>query len=299
MQEKEFTSLQGIAGGLFAKAQGHPGDAWMAVYDHYRPLSADDDLPRGAVGAAVAVADKLDTLREMFRIGQAPTGSKDPFALRRAASGVVRILAAHPDAGDLDLPAFLAAEGPPPEGLAEFFAGRLRYLWEERGYPYDEINAALGFGLSSPRGLTARLEALHAVRKQFPDDFDHLAVAFKRAKNILKGLPEYPLDASLFLPAGDKEGDGERALFEAVEAVRQGAEADFETGAYADGLRRLATIRPAVDRFFDDVLVMCDPEGKDPIKTSRQRNRLGLLQRLVALFDRVADFSLIVPKQEK
>jgi glycyl-tRNA synthetase beta chain len=122
-------------------------------------------------------------------------------------------------------------------------------------------------------------------------------VAFKRAKNILRGMPEEPLDPSLFLPSEEKEGAGERALYEAVEGVRQEAVDHFDCGRYAEGLQRLATVRPAVDRFFDDVLVMCDPEGKDPARTALQNNRLALLRRVVALFDRVADFSQIVPRE--
>lgn len=300
VQEKEFTSLQGIAGGLYARAQGRPEAVWQALYDHYRPLSLEDDLPRGAVGAVVALADKLDTLREMFRIGQVPSGSKDPFALRRAALGVVRILARHPAAGPLDLGAFLAEWGPLPEGLLPFLEGRLRFLWEQEGLAYDEVNAVLA---AAPRGtldvytLTRKAEDLHAVRSGFGEDFDHLAVAFKRARNILKEQPALPLDPALFLPETDREGAGERALHAAVEAVREEAEARFADGRYGEGLRVLSRVRPAVDRFFDDVLVMCDPEGRDPKKTALQRNRLALLQRLVGLFGRVADFSEIVPRE--
>lgn len=300
VQEKEFTSLQGIAGGLYARAQGKPEAVWQALYDHYRPLSLEDDLPRGAVGAVVALADKLDTLERMFRIGQVPSGSKDPFALRRAALGVVRILARHSSAVPLDLGAFLAEGGALPEGLLPFLEGRLRFLWEQEGLGYDEINAVLAAapsGALDVRTLTRKAEDLHAVRAGFGEDFDHLAVAFKRARNILKGQPPRVLDPALFLPEADREGAGERALHAAVEAVREEAEARFAEGRYGEGLRVLARVRPAVDRFFDDVLVMCDPEGRDPAKTALQQNRLALLQRLVALFGRVADFSEIVPRE--
>lgn len=328
VQEKEFTSLQGMAGGLYAAAQGQPQEVAEAIYDHYRPLSTEDDLPRGAVGVCVALADKLDTLMEMFRIGQAPTGSKDPFALRRAGTGVMRILVEHPDTKPFDLIELLKSLGPVPGGLSEFLEGRLRFLWEQgrlstvlpepasgldraaheysqralkdarfESFPYDEISAVLAFGLHSPWVMTRKLSDLHLVRKQFPEDFDHLAVAFKRVKNILTGLPEYPLSPDLFMPDTEKEGSGERTLFGAYEAVKNEAELCFDRGLYHAGLRELAKVRPAVDRFFDDVLVMCDPEGKDPEKTALQQNRLALLQRLVALFNRVADFSEIVPKE--
>ena len=331
VQEKEFTSLQGIAGGIYAAAQGHPQPVADAVYDHYRPLSTEDDLPRGAVGACVALADKLDSLVEMFRVGQAPTGSKDPFALRRAGMGVIRILVEHPASVSFDLRALLASLGPIPDGLMEFLEGRLRFLWEQgrrvdvleepssaldrpsheaalralaggrvSGFPYDEINAVLVAGTRDrfdPWLLDLKLKQFHGVRNGAPEDFDHLAVAFKRAKNILKGMPEYALDPRLFLPESDKEGAAERALYSAYEDVKDKAEGRFARSLYSEGLLELATVRPAVDRFFDDVLVMCDPEGKDLKKTALQRNRLALLQRLVALFDRVADFSEIVPRE--
>lgn len=333
VQEKEFTSLQGIAGGLYARAQGKSAPDWKAVYDHYRPLSMDDDLPRDTVGAVAALADKLDTLREMFRIGQAPTGSKDPFALRRAGMGVMRILVEHSASVSFDLRALLASLGPIPDGLMEFLEGRLRFLWEQgrgvgsleepssaldrpaheaalrvsaggrvSGFPYDEINAVLAAGTRDrfdPWLLDLKLRQFHGVRSGAPEDFDHLAVAFKRAKNILKGMPEYSLDQRLFLPESDKEGAAERALFAAYEAVKDEAEARFAISLYSGGLLELAKLRPAVDRFFDDVLVMCDPQGKDPKKTALQQNRLALLQRLVALFDRVADFSEIVPREKE
>jgi glycyl-tRNA synthetase beta chain len=134
------------------------------------------------------------------------------------------------------------------------------------------------------------------VREEFAADFDTLSVAFKRSRNILKGIPEYPLAPERFLPEGTKEGDGERALFAAVESVKGEAESLLDGGKYTEALRKLAGVRPAVDKFFDDVLVMCDPEGKDPDKTALQQNRLALLQRLVGLFNRVADFSEIVPR---
>jgi glycyl-tRNA synthetase beta chain len=295
VQEKEFTALQGIAGGLYAKAQGRSDAEADAIYDHYLPASLESALPRGTVGACVAAADKVDTLVEMFRIGQAPTGSKDPFALRRAALGLLRILV---EKGlKIDLPALLSSRGVAPDSLTDFLSGRLRYLWEERGFAYDEINAVLAFGLTDPSDLDMKLRALHLIRSEFGEDFDHLSVAFKRVRNILKGIDEYPLDPGLFLPASEREGAGERALFAAYESVKDKAGELIDRGQYAEALRVLATVRPAVDKFFDDVLVMCDPEGKDPHRTALQRNRLALLQRMVALFNRVADFSEIVPKE--
>lgn len=294
VQEKEFTDLQGKAGGLYARVQGRSEAEAEALYDQYLPTGNSGDLPRGAVASCVAAADRLDTLIEMFRIGQVPSGSKDPFALRRAATGLMRILVEQ--RRPLDMPAFLAGSGAIPAGLLEFLDGRLRFLWEERGLPYDEVNAVLAGGLADPVDAQDRLESLHKVRTEHAADFDALSVAFKRAKNILKGQPELTLDPEHFLPSSDKEGAAERALYAVYETVKSEADLLLERLDYTETLRKLAQVRPAVDTFFNDVLVMCDTEGKDPDKTTRQQNRLALLQRLVALFDRVADFSQIVPK---
>jgi len=313
VQEKEFTSLQGVAGGLYAQAQGEDPAVARAIGEHYGEPLPQPGSAHPHLSVVVALADKLDTLVQFFSIGLAPTGSKDPFGLRRAANQVVSMLG---DPGlfagghsglRFDLSAFLRSHAPDcAASLEDFILERARYSWEGKGVAeakgapsYDELNAVLSQGLSDLLDMRARLEAVHTVRRQYPEDFDHLAVAFKRAKNILKGMPEVDLDPSLFLPPEEKEGAGERALHEAVEAVRQEAEELFEQRRYAEGLQRLATVRPAVDRFFDDVLVMCDPDGKDPARTALQNNRLALLRGLVALFDRVADFSQIVPRENR
>ncbi len=295
VQEKEFTTLQGIAGGLYAAAQGEAPEVARAIGEHYDPMDSNC-----AESHAVALADKLDTLIEFFRIGQAPTGSKDPFALRRAASGVVGILAVQGPTGPqaLDLTVLLKPwAGDGAEALVQFIADRARHKWEGEGYAYDEINAVLGGGLRDLADAQARLKALHAVRNESTEDFDHLSVAFKRVRNILKGLPEHALDPSKFLPEDQKEGAAERALYEAYKGLAEDARKKLDARDYDGALRMLATLRPAVDRFFDDVLVMCDPEGKDPAKTALQNNRLALLQRAVGLFQRVADLSEIVPRE--
>jgi glycyl-tRNA synthetase beta chain len=144
--------------------------------------------------------------------------------------------------------------------------------------------------------MQARLSALHEVRNEAGEDFDHLSVAFKRVRNILKGLSWQTLRPELFKSAEDKEGSAERGLHGAYEDLELRVSGLLDSGSFGDALRQLATLRSAVDRFFDDVLVMCDPEGKDPAKTALQQNRLALLQRVVKLFSRVADLSEIVPK---
>ncbi len=296
IQEKEFVGLQGIAGGLYARSQGKPEVSWRAIYDQYKPASLLDALPRGSVGSCVAAADKLDTLWEMFRVGLAPSGSKDPYALRRAAIGLLRILTEQPGGKGLDLPAFLGSMGDVPEGLVDFLETRFRFIWEKKGFPYDEVDAVLSLGMGRPHVTGRKLAALHAVRERLRDDFDALSVAFKRSGNILKGLPSYELDPALFLPGDEREGAGERALYAAYLGVKEEVEASIPDADWEGALTALAKLRPAVDLFFDDVLVMCDPEGKDSCKTLLQRNRLALLQRLKTLFDCVADFGRIVPK---
>lgn len=315
IQEKEFVGLQGIAGGLYAKAQGRKPEIALAIGYQYEVLPPPpSELPASQnpsdlyLYGAVGLADRLDTLFRFFSIGIIPTGSKDPFALRRAAGEIVEILLGPCRAGkDLpffDLGEFIAENAPGcADAVIQFITERLRYRWEREAagsagetYPYDEVDAVLSGGrLTDLREMRARLEALHSVRQRLPEDFDALSVAFKRSKNILKGFSGHVLDPALFLPESDREGAGERALYSAYIEIRDEVERFVEESGWEKALTTLASIRPVVDHFFDDVLVMCDPEGKDSRRTLLQRNRLALLQSLVSLFERVADFSRIVP----
>src|SRR5579863_1955959 len=176
---KEFTELQGVVGGLYARAQGEPEDVAIAIYDHYKPVSMEDSIPRTQAGRLLSIADKLDTLRGCFRVGLIPSGSKDPFALRRAAQGIVKILVE----GKLRLPIQTLCEG--SMQLEEFLAERIRYYFREiRGFQYDEVNAVLSSGWDDLLDLEERLEAVRAVRPT--EDFEPLAASFKRIRNILK-----------------------------------------------------------------------------------------------------------------
>ncbi|MCI4398398.1 MAG: glycine--tRNA ligase subunit beta [Acidobacteria bacterium] len=312
VQEKEFTSLQGIAGGLYAKAQEKDPAVSRAISEHYgEPMPYHDRISRlRFLSIVVALADKLDALIQFFKIGLVPTGSKNPFGLRRAASEVVRLLSAPGYASDFSafrfsLGSFLREEAPAcADSLGSFLLDRARYQWEGEpagasggSFTYDEVNAILVQGLDDLLDMHHRLEALHKVRNESPEDFDHLSVAHKRAKNLTKGQPRFEMSEAKFAPASDKEGAGERLLHQALLAAENETAPLLAPGRrdYAAFLRRLAAIRPQVDQFFDDVLVMCDPDGKDPAKTALQQNRLALLQRLVALFEKVADLSEIVP----
>ncbi|MDX2154005.1 MAG: glycine--tRNA ligase subunit beta [Bryobacteraceae bacterium] len=267
---KEFTELQGVVGGLYARAQGEPEDVAGAVYDHYKPESMDDAIPRGRTAQIVALADKLDTLRGCFKIGLVPTGSKDPFALRRAAQGVVRILAEGEVAFAL----------PVESELGEFFRDRIDYYFREvRKFPYDEVRAGMSAGFSDVRDLAARLEAVHAVRPTA--DFEPLAASFKRIKNILRQAQyeDAPAPGEALLEPGP-----ERELYEAY-AHAKAAIAGLTS--YRDRLERIAALRPQVDLFFDKVLV----NAPDP---RVRANRLALLSAMLGEFSRIADLSEIV-----
>ncbi len=264
---KEFTELQGIVGGLYARAQGEPEPVWQAIYDHYKPGSMDDAIPRNRTGQIVALADKLDTLRGCFRVGLIPSGSSDPFALRRAAQGVVKILVE----GRIQIPLFeYLGEGP----LREFVEDRVRFYFKDlRGFRYDEVNAAMSatVGWSNLVDLESRLVRIQGLRST--PDFEPLAASFKRIRNILeqaKFSGGGTVDESLLDPGP------ERALYDEYRAI---------AGQPIESV--IARLRPKVDLFFDKVLVNA------PDVRVRQ-NRLTLLGTLLAEFSTVADFSEIV-----
>jgi glycyl-tRNA synthetase beta chain len=270
---KEFPELQGVVGGLYAKAQGEGEAVAKAIYGHYKPLSMEDSIPRTLEGQIVALADKLDTLRECFKIGLVPTGSKDPFALRRAAQGAIRILFE----ARLDVRLFIPAFQPE---LRQFLGERVEYyLREIKNYSYDEVKAVLSRVEALP-DLADRLEAIHEVRAT--PDFEPLAASFKRIKNILKQAQvenAFPPDVGLLSPGG------ERDLYSAFQKVTSDVS---QMTDYRAKLSAIASLRPQVDLFFDKVLV------NDPDPEIRQ-NRLALLHSLLTAFSNIADFSEIVP----
>jgi glycyl-tRNA synthetase beta chain len=264
---KEFTDLQGVVGGLYARAQGANEEVSQAIYDHYKPLSMEDELPRTEAGRIVSWADKWDTLVECFRVGMIPTGSKDPFALRRAAQGVVRLIVE----GRVDFK-FDFVDGP----LREFMRDRVEYYFRDvRGFRYDEVRACMTVSWDNLIELGERLEWLKAVRPT--PDFEPIAASFKRIKNILKQA-EY----------SDRGAYREELL-----------EAGPELDLYEEIVRttnlplesRIAALRPRVDLFFDKVLV----NAPDP---DIRRNRLALLQSLLTEFSTIADFSEIVTERQ-
>ncbi len=267
---KEFTELQGVVGGLYAKTQGEHEEVATAIYDHYKPVSMEDSLPRTEAGRFVAIADKLDTLIGCFQVGLIPSGSKDPFALRRAAQGIVKIIVE----ADMNLPLRSYVRQDPK--LEEFVLDRVRNYF--RDFAYDEINAVLASGWESLPDVRARLIALKAVRPTA--DFEPLAASFKRIRNILKQAG-YSNTAP---PSPDLLEDGpERELYTVFHQIQH----EIATLPYQPALERIATLRPAVDRFFDKVMVNV-PDAQI------RNNRLALLNALSTEFSKLADFSEIV-----
>lgn len=269
---KEFTDLQGQVGGLYARHQGEPESVAKAIYDHYKPLSMDGEIPSTHEGQLVALADKLDTLRGCFAVGLVPTGSKDPFALRRAAQGIVKILVE----AKLDYKLDDLAKGE----LREFLLDRIKYFFREiRGFKYDEVNAVLASGCGTLADVEARLTALSAVRPT--ENFEPLAASFKRIQNILKQAgvePDYQENPTLF------EDGPERDLYKEKMRV---AIATLDETDYKTQLEIIASIRPVLDMFFEKVLV----NSPDP---AIRANRLTLLYSLLVNFSTIADFSEIV-----
>jgi glycyl-tRNA synthetase beta chain len=274
---KEFTELQGVIGGLYARAQGEPEEVAAAIYDHYKPVSMEDSIPRTKTGQLVAIADKLDSLKGCFSIGMIPTGSKDPFALRRAAQGVVKIIV---EGGHATSVASLLGED---AALKEFFFDRVRYYFREiRGYKYDEINAVLAAGSDDLVDVADRLAAVQQVRPTA--DFEPLAAAFKRINNILSqaGLVGGSFNEGLLEPGPEAE------LFLAFMATR----IQLPPLSYKGRLEAIAELRPALDLFFDKVMVNVDnPEVR--------HNRLALLHSVLTEFSTIADFSEIVTTSQE
>ena len=277
---KEFTELQGIVGGLYARAQGEPEEVATAIYDHYKPVSMEDSIPRTLTAQLVAIADKLDTLRGCFSIGKIPTGSKDPFALRRAAQGIVKIVVE----GKLRLPIRQLLSG--DAALEEFFFDRVRYYFREiRAFQYDEVNAVLAAGSDDLVDVEERLTAVRQVRPT--PDFEPLAASFKRISNIVKQAQL--ADVGFALNAVLLEAGPEAELHAHIVAIGKVLR---ELPDYPAKLERIATLRPAVDLFFDKVMVNVE-------NPAVRQNRLALLHSVLTEFSTIADFSEIVTTSQE
>jgi glycyl-tRNA synthetase beta chain len=281
----EFPKLQGVMGRVYAKLQGEPPEVAAAIEEHYRPVASGAALPQSPAGAIVAIADKLDTLCGCFHAGLIPTGAADPYALRRQAIGILQILRARDIA--LPLAALVEAGLKPfapgaPETAAKlvgFFEGRMANIMAEDGFDKDSVAAVLGVGLEDVPAAWRRLDALQRLKTK--PDFEPIAVAFKRVVNIIRKAGE---SAAGEVAEALFDHPSESALLKAFQEVKTRVREDLAAGRYEQGLMQVATLRGAVDRFFEDVMVMAeDPQVR--------RNRLALLALIVGLFDTFADFS--------
>jgi len=287
----EFPELQGIMGGYYARHDGLSDDIAFAIEDHYKPRFAGDELPRNSVGLAVALADKMETLVGMFGIGALPTGDRDPFALRRHALGVIRMLV------EKDLPLNLGTliqsaanefksiagfeDGRAVGELQDFIYDRLTGSLREQGYSAGEVDAVVSQRPQRLGGVPKRLQAARAFAAL--PEAPALAAANKRISNILKKAPDVdPHVSELLLKA-----PAEAALFAAMNQIVPQANAQFETGDYTASLQTLAALREPVDAFFDGVMVNAE-------ELDLRLNRLGLLKRLHDAMNRVADLSRLV-----
>jgi glycyl-tRNA synthetase beta chain len=281
----EFPELQGVMGEYYARHNGEPDAVARAIEAHYRPRFAGDALPEDRIGDCVSLADKLDTLAGIWSVGGAPTGDKDPFALRRAALGLARILVEHrlpldvielmQDAAAAFAP---AAPGAVVTELHAFVLDRLRSYLREQGYAPDEIESVLADGPGRLDLVVARVEAVRAFRAL--PEAESLAAANKRVRNILRKAEFAPGRTDPALLAEPAE----QALHAALGRIRSDVEAKAAAGEYTESLRLLARVRPEVDRFFEDVLV----NAEDP---ALRTNRLRLLAELEHVLNRVADIS--------
>ncbi len=280
----EFPELQGIMGRYYALHDKEPAAVADAIEAHYRPRFAGDRLPEGPISCAVALADKLDAIAGMFSIGQQPTGDKDPFALRRAALGVVRILVENKlrlSLYELAKAAFEPFSNQAPVELMQFVYDRFAGYLKELGFSTLQIDAVLGM---NPTSLSVVLEQLAAVKAfQLLPEAESLAAANKRIVNILKQAEaknETPVNAEL----KDLADPAERALYEAIRAASEKAKPLYEKGDYTGYLKSFAVLKVPVDTFFEKVMVMVDDEKV-------RRNRLALLRDLRISMNRVADLS--------
>lgn len=290
----EFTSQQGVMGGYYACAMGENDEVAHAIRDHYRPRFAGDELPEGTAGCIVACADKLDTIAGIFAIGEPPTGSSDPYALRRAAIGIINILRDRLPIDPTSLIDF-ALELYSEQGIEfdaaevaqqvrDFFHGRLVSMARDEKIPADTVAAVSAVHIIAPSVFFARCAALDEARKNDAETFDNLATAYARAAHISKPELGAEYDRSLM-------GDAELALADASEAAQTAVRRrPLHAWNYPAMLAALAALRAPIDRFFDEVMVMDKDE-------QLRDNRLKLLNRFEAVFSGIANIGELARKK--
>ena len=288
----EFTSQQGVMGGYYAKAHGESDEVAAAIRDHYRPRFAGDELPEGLAGCIVAVADKLDTIAGMFAIDEPPTGSKDPFALRRSAIGMLNILKDRLHCGYEglipDALSFYADQGlefdcdAVAQSIRSFIKGRLEQMARDNGVKSDTVSAVSAGSVSAPDDFFALAHALDQARSNDPETFDNLATAFSRASHLSDQSLGFDVDRDLLV-------DAEKSLMLAIDSAQDSVESFLDQKDFGALIDSLAKLREPIDRFFDDVLVM-DPDEK------LKNNRLKLLNRFERVFANVANIGELARK---
>ena len=287
----EFTSVQGVMGSYYAAASGETAQVAQAIEQHYRPRFAGDEAPDTVVGKIVTIADKLDTVCGLFAVGQGPTGSSDPFALRRSAIGIVAMLSGK-DAVEVSLVAAIdaALASYAQQGIEfdtdavrrdviEFFITRTKVMMRDAGNSIDAIDAVLSAGIQEPVELINRVSALEAARSEEPEVFEDLATAYARANNLCDSKLGTEVNEGLL-------SEVEQALVRAVGQAESNVASALENNNYAAALSELAALRKPIDLFFENTMVM------DEDQTLRE-NRLRLLNSFVAVFANVADFALL------
>jgi glycyl-tRNA synthetase beta chain len=292
---REFPSLQGNVGGLYAREERYPAPVWKAIYEHYQPVSLDDESPASLTGAILSIADKLDSIVGAVGTGIKVTGSKDPFGLRRNAQGICKVIIERKLCFSFSrlLDKVIAIYGEklrePKDKIKsyclEFFSNRLRYIFERQGYRYDLINASVSVGIDNIYHSYLRLKALDSLKES--PNFEPLIIIAKRVNNILKDQPLFRVNQALL---AEKE---ERELYTTFSIIKNNVLPLISKGDFPQVQRIIFRIRSSINKFFDNVMVMTDEKRM-------KRNRLALLQAISKLLILVADYSqIVIEGQEK
>jgi glycyl-tRNA synthetase beta chain len=286
----EFTKLQGFIGRAYAIRAGENADVADAIEQHYRPVQSGGQLPENPTAALLAIADKLDTICGCFSVGLIPTGGADPYALRRLGIGIIQIiqaeklslsLAALIEKGLAGFVSDTAKQAALADQVLTFLQNRMVNIMTDQGFSREAVNSALAASFDNIPDVNLRVKALDTLRKE--PDFEPLAVTFKRVENIQKKADKIQVqkvDTALF------EHAAETNLFEACTQVAATVESLIKKGEYTGALTQIATLRPLVDTFFDDVMVFADD-------AAIKNNRIALLASVSGLFNNIADFSII------
>ncbi len=286
---REFPSLQGRMGGLYAKEEGSSATVWKTIYEHYQPVSLDDSSPSSLTGAILAIADKLDTIVGATGIGVEVSGSKDPFGLRRNAQGICKIILekklsfSFPRLIDKTLNTMkerlVREKEKVKSDVLNFFVNRLQYIFESQGYRYDLVKASLAPGIDNIYHASLRLRALDSLKES--PQFEPMIMIAKRVNNILKGHSKHKVNEDLLL---EKQ---ERELHTTFSIIRDNITPLISVGDFAKAQRMMFRMKSPINDFFDHVLVMAEDKRI-------RRNRLALLQEISQLFGQIADYSLVV-----